>query len=231
MRLIGIFILIATGFSFADCKRAKNELNEAKLLFALNDDWSKLETWSPDLLTRIILEIRGPYLSYCSDAKFEQMASRLESIYLKKLLGSNPKESEHAKLFRGLLTLKDDFEKLKAKIETEKIKITTFEDLKRIYPSVTEHRGIVFVAESKVDFKALKELFDEIEAKSQKPALLSDPATLLKVLITDTSGVAAFIPEIGILVLSKDLIEDLNTLKKIVIAHELAHVAEKAVRI
>lgn len=223
---IGIFILFATGFSFADCKRAKNDLNESKLLFALGDDLSKLDSWSPDLITRIVVELRGPYLGHCEDPKLEEKANRLEGIYLKKLLGVEIKEKERGRLFRGLLTLKDDFERTTIKLKKEKIEIKSFNDLKKLYGSVGEYKGVVIVSESSTDFAELIKFFDEVSEKAHRPSLLVDSSALFKILVTNATGVAAYIPEVAILVLSKDLLQDMNALKKLVILHELGHIAE-----
>lgn len=234
MQSLKILFFLCTSFLFAsnspttpECRRALKELNESKLLFALGEaEESKLEAWSSDLLARIIIELRGPYLSHCPlDEKMKGKVDLLEGLYLKKLGLSKVSQKERKLTFQGVLTLKEDFEKLQTKIAKEKIKVTEFKDLKKLYASVDEFQGVALVAEGEVAWADFKSFLNEICSKSVSPCSFTHSGTLLKILVTESRGVAAFLPEIAILVLSKELVQDLNPLHKLVVVHELSHVA------
>jgi hypothetical protein len=189
-----------------------------------------LSTWSTDLLLKIVLQLNQEVSPACPKAtNLERVVGELRRAFLLKLgvpagLGS----SEEELLFRGLTSLRDDQPALIQKIaqatrEGIRQPLTL---LRKIYGQASILDGVVVVGTHPLSGKGLPELVAQV-CSEIKPCPFWDSLALYKVLLTPQEGVAAYLPEIAVLVISESLTQRPNLLEKIVFLHELSHLAER----
>jgi hypothetical protein len=131
-------------------------------------------------------------------------------------------------LFRGTIALKDDREKIKKRVgELKKIGVPPSKMLAMLYGSAQNVSGVLVLSAKGFPVAKLKGRLKEV-CGSAKPCPFWNDRALYKVIAVPESGLAGYVPELGILIFSQDLIEDKNLLHEIVFFHELVHVAEKS---
>lgn len=188
-----------------------------------------LEKCSSDLLLKVVLQIEQEYESVCGEMKpLSSLKTELKSAYLSKLKVKTPRypPADQAKLFRTLLALKGDAEFLAKKIEGIKGAPSVTALSKTLFGQVDEVRKVTVVGAKPPVLTELKLLLSEL-CKSESPCPFWDATALYKVLVTPDAGIAAYIPEMAQLVISEHLLSAPTRLHRVVLTHELAHVAER----
>jgi hypothetical protein len=231
-------------FRSPECQARFNDLSEFKILFALPEfsafleDRKKmaplkklLEGWSTDLLLKLVLEVEQELYAVCPyDSHLDLLLTELKRLSLSRLDLDSAKLSakEIDSLFRGTIALKDDREKIKKRVgELKKIGVPPGKTLEMLYGSAHEVWGVKVLSPKDFSVKNLQVRLKEICPKEKNCAFWNSRA-IYKVIVVSESGLAGYVPEIGVLIFSQDLLDN-NLLHQIVFFHELVHVAEKTV--
>lgn len=223
------------------CISGLKDLSEFRLLFALPEYQTfvsrgetkalreSLKTWSSDLLLRIYSQIESEFLFLCPEATpMERTKLFLGRLYLSSLgIAAEKMEASEVKvLVHGLVMLKEDLPVVISKIK--KVKSHGMPLLKKLYGHAETVLDVVVVSEKKIPSKEIQSFLKEICDPAQKTCLFWHSSSLWKVVLTEERGVASYVPEIRTLVLSQELVTEPNLLMKVVVLHELAHVADAA---
>lgn len=239
--LTNAFAKIQAELPTEQCRNRLKELSEFRLLFALPAYRSLVETgkisaefraglstWSSDLLLKAALQLESEFLSTCQSSKLQLTLAELQRAYLQKL-GLTEKDIPKGDLsmyFRACLAVKADHAALKTRVSELKAKrVPQSKFLEKLYGSFLFEHGVAVVARPGFAVSKLRDLVRE-NCRAM-PCPFWSSVALSKVVISDERGLAAFLPEVATLVLSEELILEPNLLMKVVVLHELAHVAEK----
>ncbi len=207
------------------------EMNETSLYLRTDDSLSlqkKLATFSTDFLIKVSVELDQEYEVLCPEhKKASALREQLNRAYLGHLgiLSDSLKSEEVDKLFRGLLAFKAEIAPLKQQLAALKPAVVGADDLlPRLFGNVRKLSGVPVFGASPAQFEHLSTVVGEL-CKASAACLFWDPKLVYKVVVRDQPGTALYVPEVAVLVLSSDLLDKPNLLHRLVIAHELAHVA------
>ena len=128
--------------------------------------------------------------------------------------------------FRGLLATLKDRESLKEKIGSLKDKPKGMDLLARLYGSAVAVNSILVLGAKASSIGNLK-TFLSLVCEGPEPCAFWDSYAIDKVLVTPQKGIAAYVPETAVLILSEEVLESPNLLTRVVLLHELAHAAEE----
>ena len=221
------------------CRDRLMEIPEFPLLMALLaphatkliDPKAKLlplfDSWSSDLLVKLVLEIELNFEMVCqSPAPVDRLVSAMRVAYLTKI-GLPPEIPKDPKrLFRGLMAVKEDARALSKQFKKAKLRkaMATEELLKLAYGETYWVRGVPAVGIKREEVKKLQDWLDEVVPH---PSNLWDPRVIAKVVAVSQPGVAAYVPELAQFIFSKELWERPTKLNQIVVLHEMVHSAER----
>lgn len=185
-----------------------------------------LKTWSTDLLLRLVLTLEQELLTVCqATAKTDKLITYLKDEYLRRLGAQKfARAIDRDFAFRGLVVLKDDAAALTKKLATVPASLGILDFLKRLYGSAFRVRGALVVGASEAERAELERRLQELCPSS---CAFWNDKVIYKVLVVPEEGIAAYVPEIAVLVISSGLLQGPNLLHEIVLLHELVHVAEK----
>lgn len=182
-----------------------------------------LKTWSTDLLLRLVLTLEQDLVTVCpTPKKTDELLALLKDEYLRRLGGAKfARAVDRDVAFRGLVVLRDDAPALVKKAAPWKSVGSVMEFLGKIYGSAARVRGVLVMNASDSERREMERRVKDL------PAAFWNERVIYKVLVVPEAGIAAYIPEIAVLVISSSLFRGPNLLDEIVFMHELAHVAEK----
>lgn len=241
-----VWPLLEKKLTDAGCQKRAKEFSEFRLLLAVPEFQDALANekalpklrpvlkgWSSDLLLKVALqldvELRGGCVPF--PPFFEDLTLELKRAFLERLGvptdGVPPRDVDY--LFRGLVSLKEDAARFTQVLEKAKLKKPVKRTLlKLFFHDVTELDGVVVVGNKPFPKKQFKAFLKEACPDVTNQCPFWDSRVIYKVVVTSEPGIAAYVSEVATLVLSESLFEPLNRLHKVVLLHELAHVAERS---
>lgn len=229
-----------TGSSF--CYKRFGDLDEVKAVFAVPsfkpllqgksspEFVDAVQSWSSDLLIKIILQLEQEYLSRCPDPKWLQgVSSHLKRAYLRKLGLPDDRLLEDSldTIFRSLFVPFDEFGALQSNIQKMLPPVEPVDVIQKTYgTSGTVVQGVLVMASEKEAFELAAFVTKICAGKADCP--FWNRNLIYRVNFVGTSGAAAYIPETAVLTLSRELFSPFHLLHQIVVMHELAHAAERS---
>lgn len=222
------------------CRARLEKMEEFRQLFALPSFRGALVTgdgeplidalqgWSSDLLVKIVLSVEQDYLVVCPEhKKAEAVLHPLRRAYLAQLgLPENRyTEADARRLYRALVVLKDEVPVLRQRLIAVREKPVE-ELVAGAFGGASDVRGVWLLSRDKRHAAALEEALAEA-CRNLAACPFWDERLLYKTMVTGERGVAAYLPELAVLILSRELLDDRNPLHRLVLLHELAHVAER----
>lgn len=241
-----LFALTAAGVcpaADADCDKRFAEVSEFRLLSALPDYPSlaatgkatprfeaALASWSTDLVIKIVLGMEQEYLGANCPARpgLSAALGSLKRAYLAKLgiATRSLKDPTIDRLFRSFLVLKDDVEALRKKIAKKGMPKRAADLPKAVYGSASDLDGVAVVGASAEAARGLKGFVESV-CHGRELCPFWSSLVLYKCIVSPEAGLAAFLPEMAVLVVSEKLLTERNGLHDLVLLHELAHVGER----
>jgi hypothetical protein len=189
-----------------------------------------VEEFSHDLLIRLTLFFEQDILSRCELRLVKEFTSYLKKAYLSRM-GVNPDwytVGTRDLVFRGLLLPADQTDKVKARIKTIVRKVPAEVVVLKAFEAqaVTDVQGVVVVVPRGELMKPIAVFLKELCGITDRCDMW-DGRFLKRLILVEEKGIAAYLPEVGIMVASAELFEKLNTLNRLVLFHEFAHVAQR----
>ncbi len=186
-----------------------------------------LSSWTPDFIAAAALELEQQVLSACVNRKLMALLGVFHTDYVRKM-GWVGTLSKPGLVFRALVTTGQD----RAAVETAVTSVATSGKkpagdqalVKQVYGEAELVDGIWVVGGKATALENLKLTVRQM-CKGLKSCPFWDPSFITHVTILPGTGVAQYVPEIGVLRLSEDLVAEFTPLKRVIIAHELAHAA------
>ncbi len=170
--------------------------------------------WSHDFIVKTIINIQKR--EFCT----KEEVDFLKSIYLHRLSISVNNKEETDFLFRAFIM--PEYEALKIKKIIFKQNKSGKDIASAVFGKVSEINGVVVINPSNLSPKNLIDTLSFLCTGNECP--FWNNKVLYKLIIID-KDIASFIPETATLVLSKDIVSDEKIDNKIIIAHELCHIA------
>ena len=189
--------------------------------------------WSSDLLVKIAIEAEQHFLSRCPPPpRFAEALDQVKAAYLKGLgVTSKFSSAERAILFRGLAVEKKDVPDLRRKIEGLAYDSTALSLLAKLYGAkIGDFNGVLLISPKESQGAVIRKLVAGWCGNSS-PCPLWNSTVLYRVVLVRKVGLAAFVPELGVLYLSDEIVDNPRLLENLVFVHELAHVAARAARV
>lgn len=211
-----------------ECRARLLEIPELPLLLALLSQTAEpsFRAWSSDLLLKMTLELEQGFESACgAHPPVHKLIASMRAAYFEKLGIPIKKPKDPERLFRGFIAVKDEAAVLSKKLKAAKGR-TTDALLKEAYGEVGWIGRSVILGATKEERKTLEELVTSVCPKPSS-CLWWDDRAIYKVVVTSQPGVAAYVPELAQLVLSRQLLTQPTRLHQVVLLHELVHSAEK----
>lgn len=184
-----------------------------------------MDAWESDLLVMLVTDLQQRLIPVCfGEDRLATIALLAKRAYVTKLsseLGKRP-DDQVKLLYQGLSVQKSDVPEIRAKLPKDVA--NPLDILRQIYATdVSELQGVLLIGPSALTAK-LAALQKEI-CRGECP--FWDPRYLLRVVVVTTKGLASYVPELGVLLLAEELLLKWGPLEKVVVLHELAHVAER----
>lgn len=224
----------------AVCKKRLDTLTEFKEFFSLPEAgqllstghspeiYGAMENWSSDLIVKMVMQAEQDFRVLCPEHKrLDSIVVHLKRAYLHQLgfKASYLNAATANKLFRALLVLRDEVPALKAQLAP--LDASNADALlAQLFGKIENLQGVAVLGTSADEFAELKNAVAEV-CSGFKKCPFWDPNLLYKVVVQDNPGTALYVPEVGVLVLAKQLLGRPNKLHRLVILHELAHVATR----
>lgn len=193
---------------------------------------SWFQSLSSERLLEWSLSLEQGVLVHCKDSRtVSEFVAELKGLYLSRFQIESgrftPEDKE--RLFRGFILRESDIPTLKRDLTKIKSKKPTAQQLLgTAFGSAKSVRGVEVVGNTEEGEKTLESVLGEI-CPMTEPCRFWDSRVLYKGVVTTEPGIAAYIPEVATLVVSVSLLEKPNLLKKIILLHELTHVATRSV--
>ncbi|MCB0405116.1 MAG: hypothetical protein KDD51_10040 [Bdellovibrionales bacterium] len=224
----------------AVCKKRLDTLAEFRELFVLPASekllktghapelYGAMEDWSTDLIIKMVMQAEQDFKVLCPEhRRLNSIITHLKRAYLHQLGFKasylTPKATNT--LFRALLVLRDEVPALRqqlAPLDASKAEGL----LAQLFGKIEDLSGVAVLGATPGEFAELKSTVAEVCTGFTKCPFW-DSNLVYKVVIQDNPGTALYIPEVGVLVLAKQLLGESNKLHRLVILHELAHVATR----
>jgi len=168
-------------------------------------------TWSTDLYVREVLDLSQRHLPKCpGKTDLKKRIAELQSLYLKRL---GLKRTTPDRLFRLLIAGREDVEGLRLAAT----------DLHALEKKTQWIGNIPLLGATATGVRNFEALLASLGIARNR---FWDDRVLYKITVIQRDGVAAFIPELATLVVSKSLLELPTHLNHLVLLHELAHTVE-----
>lgn len=223
------------------CRKRLGTLKEFRQLFAIKEFRTliskqsspklvaRLGTVSSDLLVEVVLQLEQDYQVLCPEHKgLERMLDQLKRGYLSHLeLPTNHFSAKEVNLlFRGLLVMKDEIPALREQlVPFRKLKFAS-QILPMVFGAASELRNVALLGASDRRTQVLTEIIQEL-CEGFKLCPFWDSRLIYKTMLTARPGVAVYLPELAVLILSAEILDKPHRLHRLVLLHELAHVAER----
>lgn len=208
------------------CRQRLLALKEAPLLLTVGKYHSLIypkkknlpasdgSTWSSDLLLEIVSELEQSYGLNCElSDELSEVVLQMKKDYLGRLGLKSEEMGDVELLYRGLSVEAKAVPDLQKKIADAKVRPKT----------ASEWLSIVYA--QPITFDGDIVLIGISDGWKELPKGLRDGNLIYRVIFTARDGVGAYIPELSVLLLSRQLFDRKTKLHRLVIFHELAHVA------
>jgi hypothetical protein len=192
-----------------------------------------LDSFSSDLLVRLTLFFEQDIGVRCPlSPPLVKLIEAFKKAYLRKLNVSDLESPESVDVyFRGLVLSQAEAGPMSVKMKSLTAPQPALERLGGAYDSHVEKQGIVLIVSPNKELAAkFRQSIDEI-CEGKAHCAFWDDRIVERVMIVDPPGIASFLPELGVLVLSKSLWDEPRLLHQIVLLHELTHVAERLAQV
>ncbi|MEZ4751568.1 MAG: hypothetical protein R3B54_13395 [Bdellovibrionota bacterium] len=222
------------------CKKRLDTLTEFKELFTLPQTETLLKTghapglyeamegWSSDLIVKMVMQAEQDFKVLCPEhRRLNAIIVHLKRAYLHHLgfKASYLNAKAANQLFRTLLVLRDEVPALRQQLAPlDASNADTL--LAQLFGKIEDLNGVAVLGASPEEFKELKNVVAEVCTGFVKCPFW-DANLVYKVVLQDNPGTALYVPEVGVLVLAKQLLDDSNKLHRLVVLHELSHVATR----
>lgn len=187
--------------------------------------------WSSDLLVELVSELERTLGVACPlPLSFRKVVTLLKAEYLARLGVPTPTtfdEETRDALFRALVVEQKAIPELKRKVAATAFPtpLDPVVAVKSLYGQSAIRYGATWIIGK--DPQLFPRLQKKIETWCDRsfPCPLWDAGHLYRVLVTEQEGLAVYVPELAVMLLSEKILREENLLHDLVIAHELAHLA------
>lgn len=189
---------------------------------------AKFQSFSSDLLVKLTLFFEQDIGTRCPlNRNLVLVVDLFKKAYLTKLNVPLPLPREEVDtLFRGLVLSGNEAGAIAVKLKSFTSPLSPLQRLGLAYDSYVEKQGSVVIVSPSAELAA-KFQTSLAEVCEQTPCAFWDGRLVERVMIVDQTGIASFLPELGVLVISKAILEKADLLHRLVLLHELTHVAER----